>query len=78
MGVSLETCSLVPLTSSWTNACPSVGAPGKEIQSGAEEREKQMVGGGCIARSIKPSRRRLKVERDGDGAGRGEDTESHL
>lgn len=50
IGVSLETCSLVPLTSSWTNACPSVGAPRKEIQRRAAEIEKQMVGEGCIER----------------------------
>lgn len=49
-GVSLETCSLVPLTSSWTNACPSFGAPGKEIQSRAAQIEKQMVGEGCMER----------------------------
>ncbi len=49
-GVSLEMCSLVPLTSSWTNACPSAGAPCKKIQSRAAEIEKQMAGDGCIER----------------------------
>lgn len=48
MGVGLEVCSLVPLISSWINACPSVGAPSGEIQGRASAMEKQMVGAGCI------------------------------
>lgn len=47
-GISLEMCSLVPLTTSWTDACLSVGAPSEEIHSRAAEIEKQMAGEGCI------------------------------
>lgn len=40
MGVSLETCSLVPLTTSWTNACPSVGGSNQRnpVQSSGERK----------------------------------------
>lgn len=33
-----ELCSLVPLISSWINACPSVRAPSGEIRGSASEK----------------------------------------
>lgn len=48
IGVRLEMCSLVLLTSSWRNACPpQLGLQSIEIQGRAAEIGKQMAEEGC-------------------------------